>query len=104
MSRLFVVLTLAIGFAFAAETTERSVQSMDIPKYPPLAYQARIQGTVKLSIVVNAEGRVETATVISGSGFLQAGALENVKSWRFAASAEQKSSQFNVVFEYKVQG
>jgi TonB family protein len=103
MTRLFILLTLTLASAFAAET-ERFVQSLDAPKYPPLAYQARIQGTVKLSVVVNAEGQVETATVISGPLALQGGALKNVKSWRFAASTERKSSQLRVVYEYKVEG
>ena len=104
MTRIFVVLTFALGFAFAGETTERSVQSMDVPKYPPLAYQARVQGTVKLSVVVNAEGQVESATVVSGPELLQGAASENVKSWRFAASTERGSSQLNVVYEYKLEG
>jgi len=44
-------LLLAIG-ALSAQTTAQThiLRSMDVPKYPPLAYAARIQGTVKLSV------------------------------------------------------
>ena len=44
-------LLLAIG-ALSAQTTAQThiFRSMGVPKYPPLAYAARTQGTLKLSV------------------------------------------------------
>src|ERR1041385_6333871 len=51
------------------------------PVYPPLAKQARIQGTVKLSAVIAKDGTIQQLEVISGHPLLVPAALEAVKQW-----------------------
>jgi TonB family protein len=51
------------------------------PIYPPLAKQARIQGTVRLSAVIGKDGTIQQLEVISGHPFLAPVALEAVKDW-----------------------
>lgn len=51
--------------------------------YPPLATQARIQGTVRFNIVVGADGGVENATVVSGHPLLVPAAVEVVRRYRY---------------------
>lgn len=51
------------------------------PVYPPVARQARIQGTVRLQVVISKEGRVTSAEVISGHPLMQQAALEVVQQW-----------------------
>lgn len=53
------------------------------PVYPPLARQARIQGTVVLSIVIGKDGEVRDAKVVSGHPMLSPAAIEAVKQWRY---------------------
>jgi protein TonB len=53
------------------------------PVYPPLARQARIQGTVKLNAVISKEGAIEQLTVVTGHPLLIPSALEAVKQWRY---------------------
>jgi len=53
------------------------------PVYPPLAKQARIQGTVKLNAIISKEGNIEQLTVVSGHPLLIPSALEAVKKWRY---------------------
>jgi protein TonB len=53
------------------------------PPYPPLARQARIQGTVKLEAVISKEGTIENLTVVSGHPLLIQAALDAVKQWRY---------------------
>jgi TonB family protein len=53
------------------------------PVYPPLARQARIQGTVVLSIVINKDGEVRDLQLVSGHPMLSPAAIEAVKQWRF---------------------
>jgi TonB family protein len=53
------------------------------PVYPPLARQARIQGTVVLSIVINKNGEVRDLQLVSGHPMLSPAAIEAVKQWRY---------------------
>lgn len=56
------------------------------PAYPELAIRARVEGVVRLSVVVNESGEVASARIIGGGGhpLLQPAALEAVKRWRYA--------------------
>ena len=51
------------------------------PIYPPLAKQARIAGTVKLSAIISKDGTIQKLEVISGHPLLVPAALEAVKQW-----------------------
>jgi len=51
------------------------------PVYPPLAKQARIQGTVKLTAIISKDGTIQHLEVISGHPLLVPSALEAVKQW-----------------------
>lgn len=51
------------------------------PAYPPLAKQARIQGTVELSAIIGKDGRVQDLKVVRGHPLLVQSALDAVKSW-----------------------
>src|SRR5256714_3741964 len=53
------------------------------PNYPPLARQARIQGSVLLQAVISKEGAIENLRLISGHPMLAPAALEAVKQWRY---------------------
>jgi TonB family protein len=51
------------------------------PAYPPLAKQARIQGVVKLNVVLSKEGTVENIEAASGHPLLVPAALDAVRQW-----------------------
>jgi protein TonB len=51
------------------------------PVYPPMAKQARIQGTVSLTATIGLDGHVQNLQVISGHPLLVPAALEAVKQW-----------------------
>jgi len=53
------------------------------PVYPPLARQARIQGTVLLQAQISKDGRIENLQLISGHPMLAPAAIEAVKQWRY---------------------
>ena len=53
------------------------------PGYPPVARQARIQGTVVLKAVINKTGDVESLELISGHPMLVPAAEEAVKQWKY---------------------
>lgn len=51
------------------------------PVYPPLAKQARISGTVRLSAIIGKDGTIQSLQVVSGHPLLQQSALEAVRNW-----------------------
>jgi len=53
------------------------------PVYPPLAKQARIQGTVRLQAVIAKDGSVVELQVLSGHPLLVQAALDAVRQWRY---------------------
>jgi protein TonB len=53
------------------------------PNYPPLARQARIQGTVVLHAVIGKDGAIENLTLVSGHPMLAPAAIEAVKQWKY---------------------
>jgi len=53
------------------------------PAYPVLAKQARVQGEVMLSAVINTNGEIENLQLISGHPMLVPAAIAAVKQWRY---------------------
>ncbi len=53
------------------------------PAYPPLARQARIQGTVLLQAEISKDGTIENLRLISGHPMLAPSAIEAVKQWKY---------------------
>jgi TonB family protein len=53
------------------------------PVYPQVARVERIQGVVLVHVLVDAEGKVEKAEVVSGHPLLMQAALDAVQQWRY---------------------
>jgi len=53
------------------------------PNYPPLARQARIQGTVILQATISKEGNIENLQLVSGHPMLAPAAIDAVKQWKY---------------------
>ena len=73
------------------------------PAYPPLAMQARIQGTVVLQAVIAKDGTVQGLRVVSGHPMLVQAALDAVQLWRYKPyllndQPVEVDTQINVTF------
>ena len=53
------------------------------PDYPPLAKQARIQGSVVLQAVIGKDGSIQNLKAVSGHPMLIPSALDAVRQWRY---------------------
>jgi periplasmic protein TonB len=60
----------------------RRIYAID-PEYPFIAKQAKVQGTVVIDAVIDEQGNVVQAHVVSGPGLLLASALEAVGKWKY---------------------
>lgn len=96
MTRRFVLSLFLLTFAASsvvAQVTAPPVRASDAaierllikkvnPIYPPLARQARIQGTVVLQVFISKDGDVENIQLISGHPLLAPSAVAAVKQWK----------------------
>lgn len=54
------------------------------PKYPSLARLGKVQGTVDVSVVIDARGNVEQAKVVNSIPQLDNAAIEAVRQWKYS--------------------
>jgi TonB family protein len=54
-----------------------------VPTYPPLAAQARIQGTVRFEAVIGENGAIRNLQLVSGHPMLVSSAQQAVSQWRY---------------------
>jgi TonB family protein len=53
------------------------------PKYPEKARKSRIQGPVRLHVIISKEGDVASAESVDGDPLLVPAAIEAVKQWKY---------------------
>ena len=90
-------LTACISLSAAQETPQTPAQAVHVsaevaadllvskvdPLYPPLARQARIQGVVRLKVIVGNTGDIEDVQLVSGHPMLAPAAIAAVKQWKY---------------------
>ncbi len=69
------------------------------PPYPPLAQKMRVEGSVKLEVAVDADGRVGDVRVVSGHPLLKTAAQDCVKQWAYESGSKTVES---VVLVFKL--
>lgn len=100
-----LVLALAGLAAVAGQAQEapgeiaRRAKSKVAPVYPELARKMNITGTVKVEVVVSANGSVKDAKVLGGHPVLASAALEAVKKWKFEPAAAESTGVVDFKFE-----
>jgi protein TonB len=52
-----------------------------VPAYPPLARQARIQGTVRFTAIIGRDGTIQNLQLVSGHPLLVPAATEAIRQW-----------------------
>ena len=99
-----------LGFVVAvfcittAAQTEPTLVTVNMPKYPPLACQARVAGEVKLTFTLPANGTQPTKIeVVSGHPMLKWAAIDNVKTWKFE-NPYAVDRKYETTFRYRLSG
>ncbi len=70
---------IRVGGAIEASNLINQVR----PEYPPLAKQARVQGTVQFSAVIAKDGTVANLSLLSGPPLLVQAAMQAVQQWQY---------------------
>ena len=92
------VVALLMAMAIPALAEERAIVNRVAPVYPEMAKRMRIAGTVKLSVTVDAEGKVTASKPISGNGMLATAAEEAVKRWKFESGSGATTQEVSLNF------
>jgi TonB family protein len=95
ISFLFIVLNLTVVL-----TSAQTNCPDNLPRYPPLARQARIQGVVQVEFDIAKDGTVINAAAKSGPPLLEKGALDTVNTWKFGT--RQGVTHDRVEFRYSI--
>lgn len=103
MLKVFFGLFLAVLSVCAQDWTPSKI--IAINRYPPLARQAQIQGTVEIRCVLDSSGSVTAANVLSGHELLRKAAQENALQWKFKRFSEKGSDQyFDLKYVFLLEG
>jgi TonB family protein len=77
-----------------------------LPRYPPLAVQARIEGEVKVTFQLSPDGKPVEVKAVSGHPMLRDATVKNVQSWRFEMPKGlfRTTWAYETVFVYRMSG
>jgi TonB family protein len=85
--RLVLAGALALALTLPSSAEDRAVKQRVPPAYPEIAKRMRIEGVIKMSVTVDAEGKVTDVKTISGNRTLSIAAEDAVRKWKFEAGA-----------------
>ena len=103
---------LAAACITMAGQTEPVLSALNMPHYPWLARQARVEGVVKVAFTLQPEAKEPTKVeLISGTStsagtateLLKTAAVENVKTWRFQ-NADAVEHRYVTTFDFQIAG
>ena len=100
------LLTLTLAICAVGAPADVSVTHMVGFDYPVLAHTAGVQGTLRLSLQIEEDGRVGSVRVLDGNPLLVVGdPLKTLKEWRFTPCKGSTADCIYLVFvEFVLQG
>jgi TonB family protein len=84
--------------AFAQEELTRKVKSKVAPTYPDIARRMNITGTVKVVVVVAANGNIKNTKVMGGHPLLVNAAVDALKKWKFEPASDETTGTVEFKF------
>ena len=97
--RLAVLVAALLASAAGWSETARKVVDKVKPAYPELARQMNVSGTVKIEVVIAANGSVKSLKPLGGHPLLIQSASEALRKWRYAPGPET-----TIIVEFKFRG
>jgi TonB family protein len=100
---LVVVAGIAIGShptrGFAEDRPERKVRIRVSPVYPDIARKIRLNGIVRIQVVISPNGNVKETKVIGGHPILVTAAVDAVKKWKFDSANAETTGTLEIRFD-----
>jgi TonB family protein len=97
---------LANSFSEGGNVGNICVCSFEAPLYSALARQAGLQGTVQVSVQLDATGKPVDARVVGEPHpLLDESAVRAVRDWRFCVvGARTRAGEVSVIFDFRLRG
>ena len=97
---MLLVLLLTCGYLLGQDIFDkaRPILRRVQPQYPALAQRMSIIGSVKLEVVVQADGRVKSITAKGGHPLLVEAAQAAIRQWRWQSSSQETVETIEVRF------
>ncbi len=99
MLRVLLVVFLCAGSSVQKAPTV-CVRHIESPGYPQVARLAHISGAVEVKVLISPDGKVTSATAVSGPPVLGQYAAENLKNWVFDEGDERR---LDIVFRFRLE-
>src|SRR5580698_2673248 len=100
--RIFLCFVLGAISVFGQDWTPKRIVA--IAEYVPLARAARISGDVQVKCILDADGSVLSAEVLSGHPLLREQARTNALLWKFQKTGPQASNTVTLTYRYRMEG
>ena len=97
----FVFAAFLLLQAVACWADDRKVKSQVAPVYSEIARRAKLSGTVRLELTIEANGSVSDAKILGGNPLLAQSAVDAVKRWKYEAGKETSTTV--VTFNFAAQ-
>ena len=92
-----LALASALLAAHAAADSRKPVVNPD-PEYPQIARRMNISGTVKVELVIAADGTIKSAKILGGHPVLADSVQRALKKWKYAPGASETTMQLDFKF------
>ena len=89
-----ILVTATLSHAQSVRVVKKQVQ----PLYPSLARQTHVEGSVRLEVVIGANGQVRSVKPIGGHPLLINAAQDAVKRWVFEPAGGESTQEIVVKF------
>jgi TonB family protein len=76
--------------ALSQSASERKVVTRVEPEYPDTLKRLYIGGVVRVEVVVNSSGNVQTTELLGGNPILGQSAMKAIKQWKYEAGSKEK--------------
>ena len=77
----------------------RPIVNKILPRYPDLARPMRLEGSVKVNVLVAANGTVKSMRAVGGSPILLKAAQDAIDKWRWAPGSQETSELIELHFK-----
>jgi len=84
-------------FTAVAQESRKAI-SRPNPPYPDVARRLQLSGTVKVQVVIGADGLVKDTKVIGGHPLFVSTVQETLKKWRYAPASSDTTVQLEFEF------
>jgi TonB family protein len=89
---------LCLGIGNLQAQDGRKALSNPAPSYPEVAKKLHLVGTVKVQIVIGADGKIKETSFIGGHPVLVNAVEESLKNWKYAPSSGETTTQLEFNF------